>query len=392
MDASDRCKMQVLAHMAPSKERDYLDGVAFRDIILPRVRYTPNTRANLTDMLKPFCNNVSTRYIAANILNDKSALDTTHMIKLCDPKTLQYLQKISRLEPSVMGYFLEYVFVRLTHEMLGKPIRNTQTFTHDCRKQPYMCRYDIQTFVRIDIPLCHIKCKKDVNDVENKTADLLPQMLICALERIAGFGGVPKQDNIHQILDELTHENTQQQLINPMITMINKLFANKNNDLHGNTELGCIIPKLGIKIRSDCDIIYGDMMIDIKCSNYTGFKAHNKLQLLGYSSIINCCPQLIKKIGKIRKCAKLNLFNGIIEIIEMDGITDEMMLNYLKLLIDEYDDRFSIGCAKIRRDSRVIDVQYRNLKFDHTMIMQQFDQDKNNRCAMKPAAPRCHNT
>jgi len=117
--------------------------------------------------------------------------------------------------------------------------------------------------------------------------------------------------NIFQLFDEKLKENNNQ-LLNRMNDYIKNIksetrckiyvthsFYNKNNDQ--------------CKIMGEIDIICGDTLIDIKCSQ-NDFKLEWMLQLLIYYSLLKPEDRIL-----IKKIAIMNIFNGKYYILEMNN-------------------------------------------------------------------------
>jgi hypothetical protein len=125
------------------------------------------------------------------------------------------------------------------------------------------------------------------------------------------------------ISSEIFLENLTQHIINPLMQYFTNYIYNKPVLL--NPMLG---GKYEYSIPADCDIVIGDVLIDIKCTSGDN-SSYEIMQLLGYSALLQNNPTYNKKINQI---SILNLLEGSILFYDTSHISNEQYLSFLKIL------------------------------------------------------------
>jgi hypothetical protein len=197
---------------------------------------------------------------------------------------------------------------------------------HNCKYKStgdhYNCNY----------PVCRVESYKKIKDTINyKTKDIIPEIFIssichsesflqCTTSRInmKTFG---KMYSI--ISSEIFLENLTQHIINPLMQYFTNYICNKQVLL--NPMLG---GKYEYSIPADCDIVIGDVLIDIKCTNGDN-SSYEIMQLLGYSALLQNNPTYNKRINQI---SILNLLEGSVLFYDTSRISNEQYLSFLKIL------------------------------------------------------------
>lgn len=187
------------------------------------------------------------------------------------------------------------------------------------------------------IPECKIyEClnicyEKSKNTELYASIDIMKELFITSLSHTISFGGCPEQNKVNKILGLIkSTTNIEDVFYLPLKKMCKELVKeNETSNILLNPILGFQIPALNNKnIPSDCDIVINDILYDMKCTRGDN-SIYEILQLLGYTSLLNCVPQLNKKINKM---SIINLLQGHIVNYDISYITTAQMVNYLKIL------------------------------------------------------------
>jgi hypothetical protein len=97
-------------------------------------------------------------------------------------------------------------------------------------------------------------------------------------------------------------------------------------------------------IPSDCDIVIDDTLIDIKCTG--GNKDISEiLQLLGYASLLKYNPKYNMRMNHI--CI-INLLHGECKIYNIENILDDNLLDYVRLLTNNYNPKKRTSISNIK--------------------------------------------
>jgi len=196
---------------------------------------------------------------------------------------------------------------------------------HNCKYKStgdhYNCNY----------PVCRVESYKKIKDTINyKTKDIIPEIFISSICHSESFLPCTSRINMKTfgkmysiISSEVFLENLTQHIINPLMQYFTNYICNKQVLL--NPMLG---GKYEYSIPADCDIVVGDVLIDIKCTNGDN-SSYEIMQLLGYSALLQNNPTYNKRINQI---SILNLLEGSILFYDTSHISKQQYLSFLKIL------------------------------------------------------------
>jgi hypothetical protein len=198
----------------------------------------------------------------------------------------------------------------------------------------HTCKYKCSMHYNCNYPLCRVESYTKIKDTINyKTKDIIPEVFtssICHGESFIECMQTPTFINMKTfgkmysiISSEIFLENLTQHIINPLMQYFTNYIYNKPVLL--NPMLG---GKYEYSIPADCDIVIGDVLIDIKCTSGDN-SSYEIMQLLGYSALLQNNPTYNKKINQI---SILNLLEGSILFYDTSHISNEQYLSFLKIL------------------------------------------------------------
>jgi len=223
-------------------------------------------------------------------------------------------------------------------------IINDKPNAHICTK---CCKFTIENS---DLNKCHFnKCQyycydKVKNTLKYKTFDILEEILIVSLCHIQSFGQCPNQDKFDKLYKLVSNVDDQTgKLEYCLYDIFNNLV--KNNKILLNPALG----EEKYKIPSDCDIVIGNTLIDIKCTKKS-HKIYEILQLLGYASLLKYNTKYNLNIEEI---SIINFIDGKCTSYNIKNITDDNLLVYLDLLSNKYNSNKKLM-------NRQIDISVKN--------------------------------
>jgi hypothetical protein len=180
-------------------------------------------------------------------------------------------------------------------------------------------------------PLNMLECYNKVKNVSlYKTESILLEIFITSLSHTICIN----KDNAHiyqNTVDDIvglitTTNNIIELLVVPLrIICLDLLKTNRNVLLNPN--IRCRKNPL-LNIKGDCDVVINNTLYDLKCTVGNNYIAQ-MLQLLGYASLINCNPELQRKIDTV---SIVNLLQGTIVHYNISSINDNQMIEYLKIL------------------------------------------------------------
>jgi hypothetical protein len=332
-----------------------------------------NMSGNLTMRIKNISNQPCYNYIMQNCFNNA---DFYNKLKknILNETCLNFIKQLHVIQPSLTGVYLDYLLRRIICEIVDKPFYDNRTEgILNC------CMHE---FVNLPISIdeCYIKTK-DTNLY--KTYDILLEIFITSLSHTLSFSSFLDTNKVSEIInliettidiknilvnslknlcykllrhnaindpeqkiytfndeevetiredevgayirvDEIYHTGRNKELI----TYYKMLKKNEINILL-NPTLGYKIPEINNKrIPADCDLIINNTLYDIKCTIGEN-SIYEILQLMGYASLINCNNLFTKKINYI---SVINCLQGYITTYDISNITNEQMINYLKIL------------------------------------------------------------
>ena len=198
----------------------------------------------------------------------------------------------------------------------------------------HTCKYKHCMHYNCNYPVCRVESYKKIKDTINyKTKDIIPEIFIssiCHSESFIERMQTPSCINMKTfgkmysiISSEVFLENLTQHIINPLIQYFTNYICNKPVLL--NPILGGIYE---YSIPADCDLVIGDVLIDIKCTIGDN-SSYEIMQLLGYSALLENNPAYNKRINQI---SILNLLEGNILFYDTSHISKQQYLSFLKIL------------------------------------------------------------
>lgn len=273
---------------------------------------------NLTMRIKNIGNKCCYNYLIKSVFNNTDILNknkTTENILTQD--CINIITKLHSIEPSLTGVYLDYLLRRIICELLNKDF-------YDSRSDHQQNEFIINN-LSISIKDCYKKAK-DITIY--KSQDILVEIFFTSLSHTYAFGGIPNEDKIKNILEILQNTtNIIETFFIPLKTLCSNIIKN-NTDILLNPTLGYKIPQINASIPSDCDLVVNNTLYDIKCTKGDN-SIYEILQLLGYSSLLNNIQKYNKHIDNIQI---INLLQGFTTNYDISYITNEEMINYLKIL------------------------------------------------------------
>lgn len=323
--------IQTTARMNPSFERDYLDKWLFDTYYSKKDMW-----GNLTDRIGNINNKICYREIMKRCFDNIDIISNHTHIQILSKPTIDFIDSLHSISPSIIGSFIDYLIRRIISELLEKKFIDSRancgkcSMNHLCNTRE-MCKYNINHQDKCVLPLCQIQCCEKTTDTINyKTKDIIPEIFITSLSHGEAFGGSPSQDHFDKIYEKLINE-TNKKLVEPLTELCNQIIKNKS-DILLNPVCGGKLDDIDCSIPSDADLVIDDILIDIKCTKTS--KTINEItQLLGYSSLLMLNKRHRRKINKI---SIMNVLSGFITTYNIDFVTKENCINYIKILTNKY--------------------------------------------------------
>ena len=199
---------------------------------------------------------------------------------------------------------------------------------HNCK---YKSGIHLGNHYNCNYPVCRVESYKKIKDTINyKTKDIIPEIFISSICHSESFLPCTSRINMKTvgkmysiISSEVFLENLTQHIISPLIKYFTNYISDKSVLL--NPMLG---GKYEYSIPADCDIVIGDVLIDIKCTSGDN-SSYEIMQLLGYSALLQNNPTYNKRINQI---SILNLLEGSILFYDTSRISSQQYLSFLKIL------------------------------------------------------------
>jgi hypothetical protein len=199
---------------------------------------------------------------------------------------------------------------------------------HTCK---YKSGIHLGNHYNCNYPVCRVESYKKIKDTINyKTKDIIPEIFISSICHSESFLPCTSRINMKTvgkmysiISSEVFLENLTQHIISPLIKYFTNYISDKSVLL--NPMLG---GKYEYSIPADCDIVIGDVLIDIKCTSGDN-SSYEIMQLLGYSALLQNNPTYNKRINQI---SILNLLEGSILFYDTSHISNQQYLSFLKIL------------------------------------------------------------
>jgi len=366
---SKRVQLLVIAKMKPCSERDSLDKWIYDTYYSKKKMY-----GNLTMRIKELDNLICYRKIISECLNGKDILSLGTTIKLLDDNEIEYFKQLQKINPSVVGTFIDYLLRRMICEITNIPFKDSRSdrknmlihkcdteinylqksrkeLLHLCKehniKKYYKlscyemsnilkdtvktCKYNTRGYINMNtclFPICQKMCLEKVRNIkEYKTESILKEILIVSLNHSECFGYAPSQESFDMLIHNLDDISNIKKCIMPLEKICKLLVSNSTNILL-NPVLGNMLDIVNTNIPSDADLIIDDTLIDIKCTTQDK-KIYEFLQLFGYSAMCLLNPNYKIKINKIKI---LNIVNGTLVTYPIDFLTLQNCVSYIRLL------------------------------------------------------------
>jgi hypothetical protein len=287
---------------------------------------------SLTNRLGHITNITCYNYIVKNCFNSFDILSNSKKeSEILPVECREIIKNIHQINSSIAGIFLDYLLRRLVSEEVNIPFTDERADKYARNSREILnvvCNGGDVDITTTNLPLNMMDCYNKVKDVANyKTENLLVEIFITSLSHTIFFGGKVYQNIADSIINLLqTNANIVDIFLNPLKTLCFDLLKNNTNVLLNP----CLTEKSNIllNIPADCDLIINNTLYDIKCTGGDN-SIKEILQLMGYSSLINCNPTLDRKIDTI---SIINLLQGTIVNYNISSITKEQMLDYLRIL------------------------------------------------------------
>lgn len=375
--AGIRSMIQVTARMDWCIGRDYLDKWLWDTYYSKK-----EMLGNLTMRIDNISNSICYREIMKRCFNNVDILSNSKTKEILPKSTIDLITELHAISPSMLGTFIDYLMRRIISELTGKLFEDRRSsrsgINHICKStinyeekslselkelcngsDVYMkhddcgkikwtlsemdkeemieylntkadnCKFSIECLNKCVLPhcqhLCYIKTK---NILEYKTKDIIVEIFITSLFHSEAFGRAPQQEDFDKIYERLTKDITVADILIPALTeLCDKLIKDKHNIIL-NPALGGELDDIDSSIPSDADLVIDDILFDIKCT-----KTQNPIleitQLLGYSSLMMLNKEYRTKINKI---AIINILSGKITTYDIDFITKDNCIKYIKVL------------------------------------------------------------
>lgn len=324
-------KINCIISCSINEKNDNIRGYLFEWLYLNHYR-KKEMEGNLTTRIKNINNKPCYYYIIKNIFNNIDILQYCKTTKeILNNDCINFIKKLHIINASLTGTFLDYLIRRIISE-------KTKNIFFDS-KANFICGYKCKDNFDINVvellyskkPLSieynYLKFTRDTTLYKSET--ILSSIFITSLSHSLSFCGYYNEEQFNDILNLIQNTTDIIELFYmPLNNFCTELLSGKTNILL-NPGLGNEIPSLdNKKIKSDCDIVIDDILYDIKCTIGDN-SIYEILQLLGYASLLQCNPKFNKKINNI---SVINLLKGHIINYDISYITEEQMINYLKIL------------------------------------------------------------
>jgi hypothetical protein len=281
---------------------------------------------NLTMRIKNIGNKCCYNYLMKNVFNNTDILNknkTTENILTLD--CINIIKQLHSIEPSLTGVYLDYLLRRIICELINKNFNDSRS-DHQ----------DIELMIN-NLSISIKECYKKAKDITlYKSQDILVEIFITSLSHTYAFGGIPNEDKLKTILEILQNTtNFIEIFFIPLKILCSNIIKN-NTDILLNPALGGYeIPQINASIPSDCDLVVNNTLFDIKCTKGDN-SIYEIFQLLGYSSLLNNNQRYNKHIDNIQI---INLLQGFTTNYDISYITNEEMINYLRILTHENKEK-----------------------------------------------------
>ena len=193
------------------------------------------------------------------------------------------------------------------------------------------------------VPMCVASCyTKTCETTRYRTADILKEIFITSLCHGECFGEAPSQENFDAMLNVINDIDIET-FLDPL-TNLAKEMAENDKDLLLNPSVGYTLSNVGLTPRDcgvrrgerqqyptipgDCDLVVGDMLIDIKCTKPNN-GISDMLQLLGYTALLRFNEKYYLRVNKI---SILNFLQGTYNICNIENVTDDKLMLFLRFL------------------------------------------------------------
>jgi hypothetical protein len=280
---------------------------------------------NLTMRIKILDNKCCYNYLMKNVFNNTDILNKNKTTeKILTDDCINIITQLHSIEPSLTGVYLDYLMRRIICELLNKDFYDIRSDHQD------------KKFIINNLSISIQNCYKKAKDITiYKSHDILVEIFFTSLSHTYSFGGIPNEDKLKNILEILQNSiNIIETFFIPLKTLCSNIIKN-NTDILLNPALGYTIPQINTSIPSDCDLVVNNTLFDIKCT-----KGNNSIyeifQLLGYSSLLNNNQKYNKHIDNIQI---INLLQGFTTNYDISYITNEEMINYLRILTHENKEK-----------------------------------------------------
>jgi hypothetical protein len=342
--ADRRSATQVITRMNPGEDRDHLVRWAFTQYYYPK--NDPLT-GNLTQRLRRFNNKLCYSYIVQSCFDGVDPLPHGESVSILTTDCKHIIQQLHNITPSGTGVFMDYLIRRIISEIKQCDFTDTRTESlintgnttiisetqhvcgHGCKNcmEQTLFRGEYQP-KRCIFPYCQNQCYKMVKDTKlYMTGNILVELWIVSCCHTEAFGACPSQNKFNQAISLLRVLNTST-FLNPLVSLCQALIKDRSPIL--------LNPALGSKntpIPADCDVVIGDLLIDLKCTK-SNDKLYEMLQLLGYSSMLTYNQAYNLRIHNICIC---NLLQGECRVYNITNISNTNLLTYLDLLTNRYN-------------------------------------------------------
>lgn len=300
--------------MEKSSVRDYLDGYFFEKYLNEN-----KMTGNLTNRIKFISNKLFYREVIKRCFDNNDLfinnIKTENNILNEDVNLL--INILHNISSSNAGILLDYMIRRIICEIQKNDFYDSRTS---------VINSEIWTEVnKLNMPLCPKLCLlKTKNTAKYKTYEIMAELFVVSLSHSISFFSCCNQEIFDLFIKELSDIEKNKKLYDELYLLCKNLVQDKtkillNPGLGGNFENS---------IPADCDIVFDDCLIDIKCTK-SGNEIYEILQLLGYSALLYYNPRYNININKI---GILNILQGKYTEYDISNYSDENLKNYLKLL------------------------------------------------------------
>ena len=300
----------------------------------------------LTNKIRILLNKPCFHYIMKNCFDIFDFSQVKSEIDILNEDCLKFINELCFIQPSLMGAFFDYLLRRILCEQKNIIFYDEQS-ERQCGDNNFLQDGDGNP-VQLEIKSseCYMKTK-DI--ILHRTEDILCEIFVISLSQAWGFGYLPHQNTVETIMNILKeHEDISNILVEPLRNLCLILSEEFDTDIYMNYDCEFHVSSSLPAVRGVCDLIFGDMVSDVKCTKGDE-SVYEILQLVGYASILQCNPKIDRKINKL---STINLVKGKMVSYDISSITKEQMTMYMVLLSELNSEKTASRNGSEKQDEK----------------------------------------